>query len=160
MKRKENRTMAASKNDVIASLRQAYNMEVETVINYLSNSLHMEGVRADFIKQALAADIQGELTHAQQLGNRIKQLGGAIPGSLELKMTQKNMQPQPDTTDVVDVIRGVLQAEEEAIAHYKTLIKLTDGEDYVTQDLAITILADEEDHRQHFEGYLKEYTKK
>jgi len=53
----------------------------------------------------------------------------------------------------VDVIRGVLQAEEEAIAHYKTLIKLTDGEDYVTQDLAITILSDEEGHRQHFEGY-------
>jgi len=151
--------MAATKDQIIASLRTAFNMEIETVINYLANSLHMEGVRADFIKQALAADIQGELTHAQQLGNRIKQLGGAIPGSLELKMTQKNMQPQPDTTDVVDVIRGVLQAEEEAIAHYKTLIKLTDGEDYVTQDLAITILSDEEGHRQHFEGYLKEYTK-
>src|SRR6266566_7783494 len=108
--------MAATKDQIITSLRQAFNMELETVINYLANSLHMEGVRADFIKQALAADIQGELSHAQQLGNRIKQLGGSIPGSLDLKMTQKNMQPQPDTTDVVDVIRGVLQAEEEAIA--------------------------------------------
>ena len=151
--------MAATKQQIIEALRTAYNMEVETVINYLANSLHLEGVRAESIKQALATDIQEELGHAQQLGNRIKQLGGAIPGSLELKMTQKNMQPQPDTTDVVDVIRGVLQAEEEAIAHYKTLIKLTDGEDYVTQDLAITILSDEEGHRQHFEGYLKEYTK-
>ena len=36
----------------------------------------MEGVRAEFIKQALTADSQGELTHAQQIGNRIKQLGG------------------------------------------------------------------------------------
>ena len=34
-------------------------------------SLNLEGVRAEFIKQALATDIQGELTHAQQLGNRI-----------------------------------------------------------------------------------------
>src|SRR5437879_10210492 len=122
--------MAATKEQIIASLREAYNMELETVINYLSNSLHMEGVRADFIKQALSADIQGELTHAQQLGNRIKQLGGTIPGSLQLKMTQKTLQPQADTTDVVDVIKGVLQAENDAIAHYNTIIRMTEGQDY------------------------------
>ena len=152
--------MAATREQILESLRKAYNMELETVINYLANSLHMDGVRADFIKQALAADIQGELTHATQLGNRIKQLGGSIPGSLELRMTQRTLQPPADTTDVVAVIEGVLQAEEDAINQYKSLIRLTEGEDYVTQDLAITILADEEGHRQHFEGYLKEYTKK
>ncbi len=152
--------MAASKNDIIAGLRQAYNMEVETVINYLANSLHLEGVRADFIKQALATDIQEELGHAQQLGNRIKQLGGSVPGSLHLKMTQGSLEPPDDPTDVVGVIKGVLQAEEDAIRHYKDIIKQTDGDDYVTQDLAITILGEEEAHRQQFEGYLKEYTKK
>jgi bacterioferritin len=152
--------MAVTREEVLASLCKAYNMELETVCNYLANSLHLEGVRADAIKQALAADIQGEMTHAQQLGNRIKQLGGKIPGSLELKMTQKSMQPPADTTDVVAVIRGVLEAEEEAIDQYRALIKLTDGEDYVTQDLAITILGEEEGHRQQFQGYLKEYTKK
>src|SRR5207245_8353978 len=115
MKRKENRTMAATKNDIIANLRQAYNMEVETVINYLANSLQLEGVRAEFIKQALAVDIQEELGHAQQLGHRIKQLGGSIPGSLHLSMTQKTLQPPADTTDVVTVISGDLTAEEEAI---------------------------------------------
>ena len=152
--------MAVSKEEIIASLRKAYCMEVETVLNYLANSLVLEGVRADFIKQALTADIQGELTHATQLGNRIKQLGGTVPGSLKVELTQRYMQPPEDTTDVVTVIQGVLRAENEAIDHYKKLIRLTEGEDYVTQDLAITILADEEGHRQHFEGYLKEYTKK
>ncbi len=151
--------MAAKREEILASLRKAYNMELETVANYLANSLHLDGVRADFVKQALAADIQGELTHATQLGNRIKQLGGTVPGSLELKMTQKSLQPPADTTDVVAVIRGVLEAEEEAIVTYNALIKLTDGVDYVTQDLAITILADEEGHRQTFQGYLKEYMK-
>ena len=68
--------MAATKDQIIASLRTAFNMEIETVINYLANSLQLEGVRAEFIKQALATDIQEELGHAQQLGNRIKQLGG------------------------------------------------------------------------------------
>src|SRR6516165_5722804 len=119
--------MPVTKEEIIASLRKAYCMEVETVVNYLANSLILDGVRADFIKQALTADIQGELTHATQLGNRIKQLGGTVPGSLQLKMTQKSLQPPADTTDVVTVIRGVLQAENDAIGHYKTLIRMTDG---------------------------------
>ena len=148
--------MAGTKEQIVAALVKAFNMEVETIINYLANSLHIEGVRAEFIKQALATDIQGELTHAQQLGNRIKQLGGAIPGSLNLKMEQATLQPPGDTTDVVTVIRGVLQAENDAISHYRSLVKLTDGEDYVTQDLVITIMGDEEGHRQQFEGYRSE----
>src|SRR5438552_18463126 len=118
--------MAASKEQIIAALQNSYSMEVETVLNYLANSLDLEGVRAEFVKQALATDIQEELGHAQQLGNRIKQLGGSIPGSLKLQMTQKVLQPPTDSTDVVAVIRGVVQAEEEAIAHYRHIIKETD----------------------------------
>ena len=152
--------MPATKEQVLAMLVKAYNMEVETVLNYLANSLDLEGVRAEFIKQALATDIQEELGHAQQLGARIKQLGGAIPGSMNLHMTQRSLQPPADTTDVVTVIRGVLQGEEEVIAHYRQIITQTEGLDYVTQDLAITLMAAEEQHRQQFEGYLKEYTKR
>lgn len=111
-------------------------------------SLVLDGVRADFIKQALAGDITAELAHATQIGNRIKQLGGAAPGSLALKMEQSYLQPPADTTDVVAVIKGVLAAEEDAIATYNGIIKLCEGSDYVTQDLAIKILADEEGHRQ------------
>ena len=110
-------------------------------------------------QEALQADVLGEIGHATQLANRIKQLGGHVPGSLQLQFDQKTMQPPADTTDVVAVIKGVLDAENAAIEHYKKLIKLCDGEDYVTQDLAITIQADEEEHRQTFEGYLKEYQK-
>jgi bacterioferritin len=151
--------MAATKQQVIEALTQAYTMEVETVINYLANSLHLEGVRAEAIKTALAADIQEELTHAQQFGNRIKQLGGAIPGSLSLKFGEKHLQPPADTTDVVAIIKGVIAAEEEAIRHYKAMVKLTQDDDFVTEDLARQILGQEEAHRQQFEGYLKEYMK-
>lgn len=149
----------ASKQDIIQALIGAYNKELETVINYLSVSIDIDGIRADFIKQALAGDIQAELTHAQQLGARVKQLGGQVPGSVGLKMEQTYLQPPADTTDMVAVIRGVLEAEEDAIKTYSGIIKMCEGEDYVTQDLAVRILSDEEGHRQQFEGYLKEYTK-
>jgi len=50
-----------------------------------------------------------------------------------------------------------IEAEEAACAHYKKVIKATDGEDYVTQDLCIRLLADEEEHLVLFRGFLKEY---
>jgi bacterioferritin len=151
--------MAVSKSEIVAALHKAYVMELETVTNYLANSIHLDGVRAEAIKKALTADITGELAHATQIGHRLKQLGATVPGSLQLKMTQKALQPPAETTDVTAVIRGVLAAEEEAIIHYKGIIKMCEGDDYVTQDLAIKILSDEEGHRQEFEGYLKEYVK-
>jgi bacterioferritin len=151
--------MAAAKTKIIADLQKAYNMEVETITNYLANSIHLDGVRAESIKKALAADITGELGHATQIGHRLKQLGSTVPGSMKLDMTQKSLQPPTDTTDLVAVIKGVLDAENAAIEHYKALIKSCEGEDYVTQDLAIRILSEEEGHRQEFEGYLKEYVK-
>src|SRR5438445_6128245 len=151
--------MAAAKEPIIAALQKAYNMELETVTNYLANSIHLDGVRAEAIKKALTADITGELGHATQIGHRLKQLGSSVPGSLKLKMTQKSLQPPVETTDVVAVIRGVVAAEQEAIALYNSIIQICEGTDYVTQDLAIKILADEEAHRQEFEGYLKEYVK-
>ena len=55
------------------------------------------------------------------------------------------------------VIQGVLDAENQAIAQYKKIIKMCESEDYVTQDMVITILSDEEAHRTVFDGYLKEY---
>jgi len=152
--------MSKPNKEILEALRKAYCMEVETVINYLANALDLEGVRADHIKQSLLSDIQGELGHAQQLGNRIKQLGGAIPGSLALQFSQKSLQPPSDPTDVVAVIRGVIAAEEEAIAHYEKTIELArQHNDYVTENLAIELLSDEEAHRQQFLGYLKEYAK-
>jgi bacterioferritin len=60
-----------------------------------------------------------------------------------------------EPTDLGTVIRGVLDAENDAIATYQKLIDASDGEDYATQDLAIEILRDEERHRSLFEGFLR-----
>lgn len=144
---------------ILDLLAIAYAMELETVQNYIAASVNPDGVRSDVIKKALAADIATELMHAQQLAARIKTIGGLVPGSLALSKHQHSLQPPKDTTDVVTVIRGVIEAEEAAIAHYNKIIKACEGIDYVTQDLVIGILAGEEDHRREFIGFLKEYEK-
>lgn len=145
------------KAQIIAELSVAYWMELETVMNYIANSINLDGVRAEEIKKALQADIQAEMTHAQLLARRIKTLGGVVPGSQSFKATQSDLQPPNKLTDVVAIIKGVISAENGAITQYNKLIKLCDGVDYVTQDLCITALGDEEEHRREFMGYLQEY---
>lgn len=149
----------AKTNEIIAELTKSYWMELETVVNYLANSVHLDGVRAEEIKKSLQADIQEELGHATQLANRIKTIGGPIPGSEGFRVGQKTLQPPDDTTHVVTVIKGVIDAEQGAIDQYEKIIQITDGIDYVTQDLCITLLSDEQQHRREFMGFLKEYEK-
>ncbi len=143
---------------VIDALIAAYNAEIETVANYIANSTNLDGVRAKHIKNSLEADIAEELGHAQMLAKRIKTIGGGVPGSQALKWTQASLQPPAKTTDVLAVIKGVIEAEEGAIEGYRRVIKAAQkAEDYATEDLAITLMADEEDHRREFIGFLKEY---
>jgi len=143
--------------DIIDGLITAYNMELETVTNYIALSTNLDGVRAKHIKDELSADVTTEIGHAQLLANRIKTIGGLVPGSQALTWNQSMLQPPADTTDIETVVKGVIAAEEAAIAQYKKVITLAgDGFDPATEDLAITALADEEEHRREFLGFLKE----
>ena len=142
---------------IIEMLQKAYWMEIETVMSYIANSINPDGVRAQEIKESLQTDIQEELMHAQQFGARIKELYGVVPGSMEFEGEQTYLQPPEKQTDIPAVIRGVIEAEDGAIAHYNALIEASDGVDPVTQDMVIDILRDEEGHRRLFEGYLREY---
>ena len=146
------------RKQIIDMLTTAYWMELETVMNYIANSVDLDGVRAEEIKKSLLADVAEELTHAQTIAKRIKELGGTVPGSVGFRATQKSLQPPADTTDVAVVISGVIEAEDAASTQYNKLIDLAgEAHDYVTQDLAITTLGDAESHRVLFAGYLKEY---
>ena len=148
------------RKEIVDLLTQAYWMELETVQSYIANSINLDGVRAEEIKKSLSADITEELTHAQEFGRRIKELYGRVPGSFDFKAIQKSLQPPADTTDVVTVIKGVIEAEQGAIDHYVKVINACEGVDPVTADMVTTILADEEGHLRQFEGFLKEYERK
>jgi bacterioferritin len=145
------------RKQIVGLLTEAYWMEIETVMNYISASVNLDGVRAEEIKKSLAADVGAEIGHAQQFARRIKTLSGIVPGSDDFKPSQKELQPPRETTDVVHVIKGVIAAEKGAIAHYNRIVKACEGIDYVTQDMVVTILGDEQDHLREFEGFLKEY---
>src|SRR3712207_9468099 len=88
-------------------------MELETVMNYVTNSMNPDGVRAQEVKENIEEDIQEELTHAQQFASRIKELYGVVPGSMDFRASQDKLQPPEDQIDVVHVIKGVIDARSE-----------------------------------------------
>lgn len=147
------------RKNIVTLLRKAFSMELETVCNYTAQSVNLDGFNAKHIKDALTEDITEELGHAQMLAKRIKVLEGIVPGSLELEMGQTEMQPNGDALDIVAVIKGVIAAEQAAIDHYLTIIEASRDIDPVTEDLCITLMGDEEEHRRLFKGFLAEIVK-
>src|SRR5919109_842124 len=144
----ENRS---KRNEIIRMLTKAYWMEIETIVNYIANSTNPDGIRAQEIIEALKSDIQQELGHAQQFAARIKELYGVVPGSSAFRAEQDYLQPPVEQTDIVHVINGVIQAERGAIGFYNEIIGAADGVDWVTQEMVINILRDEQGHLRLFE---------
>jgi bacterioferritin len=142
---------------IVEMLTKAYWMEIETVMSYLANSVNPDGVRAQEIIKSLHEDIQEELGHATQFAKRIKDLYGIVPGSMGFQAEQSYLQPPERQTDIVHVIKGVIEAETGAIDFYNEIIEATEETDPVTNDMLIAILHDEEGHRRLFEGFLREY---
>ena len=149
--------LADRREAIVELLKTAYFMELETVMNYVTNSINPDGVRAQEVKESIEEDIQEELGHAQLFAARIKELYGVVPGSMDFKASQDKLQPPEDQIDIVHVIKGVIDAEDGAIQHYTRIVEETEEVDPVTQDMVIDVLHDEQGHRRRFEGFLREY---
>jgi bacterioferritin len=147
---------AAARERIIPLLERAYWMEIETVMNYLAASINPDGVRARQIADALRKEVADELEHARRFGERIKELYGVVPGSLAFTAEQSYLQPPERQTDVSQIVQGVIEAERGAIEHYHRIIAETDGVDWVTNDMAIEIVGDEQKHLRLFEGFQRE----
>jgi len=140
--------------EIITELKKSYAIELETIENYLANSIDLQGTDAEAVRESLEEEINLKLKHARRLAKRINGLGGRLPGSLELPRGQNLLQPPLDNADVMAVIRGVINASEASIRQYQKIIDLTEVLDYITQDMVIDLLSDEREHRRVFLGFL------
>src|SRR5258708_993907 len=86
--------------EIVENLKKAYAMEIETVLNYIANSINLDGVRAREVADSLKDDVKEELHHARLLGHRLKVLHERVPGSKSLRFDQDALQPHDDQCDV------------------------------------------------------------
>jgi bacterioferritin len=127
---------------LIDALNKGRARELRVAIEYMRQHYLAEGMESppfvDLIKQIAIT----EMKHAEAFAERIVYLGG-----------EPTIKPDPiQTQDTLKaMIESDLQTEEEAIALYKSTIKLAREEsDPTTRTLVESILAEEEEHRDQF----------
>lgn len=150
-------TENGGKEQMIKELLAQYNSEIETSMNYLAISQNLQGLRAEIVREALAADVDVEMGHAKKIAARLHVLGVMVPCSLHFKAEQSFLSHDKHK-DIVAVIKGVIEAEKGAVARYKRIITLADSiEDWATVDEMSPIMVDEEGHTREFLDFLKEF---
>lgn len=108
------------------------------VVNDLTSSVYLDGVRAEEIKQALAADIREAGAHVRQHTARIDLLGRTLSPALACKAAQASLLAPAASTEVAAVVLGITEAADEAIAGCEERIDLGDGIAFVTRNFPVT----------------------
>lgn len=133
---------------VIKRLNMALKGELTAINQYFLHSRMLEdwGV-TKMAKHEYKESIE-EMQHADLIIKRILLLEG-LPNLQDLGKLHIG-------ENVLEVIKGDLKLEEDGIANYRAGIKdCEDAGDYVTRDLLLQILKDEEGHEDHLQTQLK-----
>ena len=135
----------ADRNVVVKLLNEALATEIICVLRYkrhyfMAQGIHAESVAAEF--QEHAAD---EQQHADQIAERITQLGGAPDFSPEGLATRSHAE-YVEGDSLEDMIREDLVAERIAIDSYREMVEYLGTNDITSRRLMEEILAKEEEH--------------
>jgi len=149
---------SADRETVIKVLNEALATEIVCVLRYrrhyfMASGIHAEGVAAEFLQHS--NDEQG---HADQIAQRIVQLGGAPNFSPEGLLTRSHAEYVEGET-LSDMIKEDLVAERIAIDSYRDIIRYLGNDDPTTRRMMETILAVEEEHADDLVNLLDELGK-
>jgi ferritin-like protein len=144
--------------DVNELVRQlVYNASVEfTAYYYFTNlRMHCTGSDGESIKGVIEDARLEDLSHFESSLSRIYELSGMLPNDAQefIKMSgcEFLQLPSPDKTDIKEILKKCLKAEQGAIVNWNKVCKLTSaGKDPATYDVAKDILREEIEHEAWF----------
>lgn len=146
----------ADRETVIKVLNEALATEIVCVLRYkrhyfMASGIHAESVAAEFLQHA--NDEQG---HADQIAQRIVQLGGEPDFNPQGLLTRSHAEYVEGDT-LTDMIKENLVAERIAIDSYREIIQYVGNDDPTTRRLMESILAVEEEHADDMVNLLAEF---
>jgi bacterioferritin len=135
----------ANRDVVLKILNEALATEIVCVLRYkrhyfMANGIHAQPVAAEFQQHATE-----EQEHADQIAERITQLGGS-PNLNPEGLLSRSHSEYVEGTSLIDMIREDHVAERVAIDSYKEMIDYIGGDDVTTRRMLEGILAVEEEH--------------
>ncbi len=149
---------SADRDTVVKLLNEALATEIVCVLRYkrhyfMATGIHAESVAAEFLQHA--NDEQG---HADQIAQRIVQLGGEPNFSPEGLLTRSHAEYVEGET-LNEMITEDLVAERIAIDSYREMINYLGNNDPTTRRMMEGILAMEEEHADDLVNLLEEFGK-
>jgi len=148
----------ADRETVIKVLNEALATEIVCVLRYRRHYFMASGINAESVAAEFLQHSNDEQGHADQIAQRIVQLGGAPNFSPEGLLTRSHAEYVEGET-LTEMIKEDLVAERIAIDSYRDIIRYLDNDDPTTRRMMETILAVEEEHADDLVSLLNELGK-
>jgi bacterioferritin len=145
----------ADRATVIKILNEALATEIVCVLRYKRHFFMASGINAQSVAAEFLQHANDEQAHADQIAQRIVQLGGEPNFSPE-GMLSRSHSEYVEGTSLVDMIQEDLVAERIAIDSYREMIHYLGNDDPTTRRMMETILAMEEEHADDLVSLLAE----
>lgn len=107
------------------------------------------------VEGALKEVAKDELEHAEELTERIIQLGGKPIADPKELYDKTNCGYEVPSEDAKKALKDGIKGEGCAIKVYEKIAKMTKDSDPITYQLILHIMAEEEEHEQKFENLLE-----
>ncbi len=146
-------TYTIDRKELIRRLNDALATEWVCVLRYMRHYFSATGMLAESVKQEFLEHAKEEQAHADQISQRIVQLGGD-PDLDPATLTQRSHAEYKEGKNLRDMVKENLVAERIAIDSYRELINWIGDRDTTTKRMLEGILAMEEDHADDFRDLL------
>jgi bacterioferritin len=145
---------AADKQTVLKLLNEALATELVCVLRYRRHYFMAAGALAEAIKKEFLVHAQEEQGHADQIAERIVQLGGEPDFNPET-LTGRSHAQYVAGESLESMLREDLIAERIAIESYKEMVLYIADKDSTTRRMLEGILAVEEEHAEEISSMLE-----
>ncbi|HJV54539.1 MAG TPA: ferritin-like domain-containing protein [Methylomirabilota bacterium] len=144
----------ADRETVIRLLNEALATEIVCVLRYKRHYYTASGIHAQGVAEEFAEHAAEEQAHADQIAERITQLGGA-PDLDPEGLTARSHSEYVPGDDLLEMIKEDLVAERIAIESYAEMVRYLGDDDPTTRRLMEEILAKEEEHADDLRTLLE-----
>jgi bacterioferritin len=149
---------AADREAVLKLLNEALATEIVCVLRYRRHYFMARGIHSKGVAEEFLAHSNEELGHADQIAERIVQLGGE-PDFAPDSLTGRSHAEYVAGKTLVGMIKEDLVAERIAIDSYRGIIEYIGDHDPTTSEMLKGILAVEEEHADELADLLQDLPK-
>jgi bacterioferritin len=145
---------SADRDMVLKLLNEALATELVCTLRYRRHFFMAQGPQSESVKAEFKEHADQELQHADQIAERIVQLGGEPDFNPDV-LTSRSHAEYVEGRNLEDMIKENLVAERIAIDSYREMIQFLGEKDPTSRRLIEEILAVEEEHAEDLSSLLK-----